>query len=642
MAGICLKRIRIMNKREISEIKKQFKKDNNAITRICGCYVDGEKNKKTELKEAFLSLSEEEMFKYFEIFRKSLSGTIGKNLMNMEFPLEQETEGGTQHFLMKLRESKLTDDALVESFYDKIIENYDYPENYYIILIHGVYDIPGKSSDGAEMFDASDEIYEHIMCCICPVKLSKAGLCYNAEANSIQDRIRDWIVELPDVAFLFPQFNDRSTDIHGVLYYSKNANELRDIFIDELLGCTAPLSAGGQRDSFNALVEDTLGDDCRYDTVLSIHEKLNDLIESQKDEPEPVVLTKSEVKRLFEECGVEDEKLQSFDEQYEITAGEKSSLVASNITNTKRFEIKTPDVVVHVDPERVDLVEILLMTNFMTIQILRQRRHLMENNRKLLFFDIDKTLLTPYPWTVPDSAKQALKEARYNGHLLFINSGRTYTMIPEIIKEMGFDGYVCGCGSQIYMNEELLFSSSIPNPLCRKTTELLRECRIPAFFERPDKILYDSNSCAVPETVQKLKAEVIVEDLALYPPETYNHFTFDKFLAFPSADSDMETFRKFADEHFLCFIHEDKAWELTQKNLSKATGIRFLADRLGVPVKDTYAFGDSTNDLLMLQFAGNSIAMGNSDPLILPHCTYQTTNIEDNGIANALKHFHLI
>ena len=189
-----------MNKKEISEIKKQFTPENCSITRICGCYVDGEKNKKTELKEAFLSLSEEEMFKYFEIFRKSLSGTIGKNLMNMEFPLDQETEGGTQHFLMKLRESKLTDDALIESFYDRIIETYDYPENYYIILIHGVYDIPGKSSDGAEMFDASDEIYDHIMCCICPVKLSKAGLCYNVETNSIQDRIRDWIVEMPDVA----------------------------------------------------------------------------------------------------------------------------------------------------------------------------------------------------------------------------------------------------------------------------------------------------------------------------------------------------------------------------------------------------------------------------------------------------------
>lgn len=127
--------------------------------------------------------------------------------------------------------------------------------------------------------------------------------------------------------------------------------------MEEVFGCTTPLSAGTQRDSFNALVEETLGDDCAYDTVLEIHEKLNDLIESQKDEPEPVVLTKSEVKRLFEECGVEDEKLQNFDEQYELAAGEKSALVASNITNTRKFEIKTPDVVIHVAPDRAELVE---------------------------------------------------------------------------------------------------------------------------------------------------------------------------------------------------------------------------------------------------------------------------------------------
>lgn len=346
-----------MNKKEISEIKKQFTPENCSITRICGCYVDAEKEKKTELKEAFLSLSEEEMFKYFEIFRKSLSGTIGKNLLNMAFPLETEAEGGTQHFLMKLRESRLTEPELVETFFDKVIENYDYPENYYIILIHAVYDVPGKSSDGAEMFDASDEIYEHIMCCLCPVKLSKAGLSYNAQTNRIEDRVRDWIVELPDVGFLFPLFNDRSTDIHGVLYYAKKPEELHSAFVDELLGCTAPLSAGGQRDSFNALVEDTLGDDCRYDTVISIHEKLNEIIEAQKDEPEPVALTKEEVKRLFEDCGIEEDKLQNFDEQYEVAAGEKSSLMANNITNTRRFEVKTPDVVVHIDPERAELME---------------------------------------------------------------------------------------------------------------------------------------------------------------------------------------------------------------------------------------------------------------------------------------------
>lgn len=346
-----------MNKKEISEIKKQFSPANCSITRICGCYVDGEKNKKTELKEAFLSLSEEEMFKYFEIFKKTLSGTVGKNLLNMDFPLSQEEPGGTQEFLLRLRSSKLQDNELIEAFYDKIIENYDYGENYYIILIHAVYDIPGKSSDGQEMFDASDEIYEHILCSICPVKLSKAGLCYNAETNSIQDRIRDWIVEMPDLGFLFPVFNDRSADIHSILYYTKNAEELRSTFIDEVFGCTTPLSAGGQRDSFNALVEETLGEDCAYDTVLNIHEKLTELVEAQKDEPEPVVLTKSEVKRLFEDCGVEEKKLETFDEQYEMAAGEKTALMASNITNTRRFEIKTPDVVIHVEPDRAELVE---------------------------------------------------------------------------------------------------------------------------------------------------------------------------------------------------------------------------------------------------------------------------------------------
>ena len=346
-----------MNKKEISEIKKQFTPANCAITRIYGCYVDGEKNKKTKLKEAFLSLSEEEAFKYFEIFRKTLSGTIGKNLINMEFPLEQEKEGGAQEFLLRLRESKLQDDALVDEFYDRVIDSYDYGENYYIILIHAVYDIPGKSSDGLEMFDASDEIYDHILCSICPVKLSKAGLCYNAETNHIEDRIRDWLVEMPDLGFLFPVFNDRSTDIHGILYFSKNAEQLRSTFVDQLFGCEVPLSAGGQRDTFNTLVEETLGEDCAYDTVMNIHEKLNEWVESQKDSPDPAILTKPEVKRLFEECGVEEEKLEDFDARYEATAGEDASLMAANITNTRRMEIKTPDVVIHVDPDRAELVE---------------------------------------------------------------------------------------------------------------------------------------------------------------------------------------------------------------------------------------------------------------------------------------------
>ena len=149
-----------MNKKEISEIKKQLTPENCALTRLCACYVDGEKNKKTEMKEAFLSQSEEECFKYFEIFRKSLSGTVGKNLINLEFPLDAELEGGAQEFLLRLRDSRLKDDELLEEFYDKVIESFEYGENYLILLVHGAYDIPGKASDNEEMFDASDEVYE--------------------------------------------------------------------------------------------------------------------------------------------------------------------------------------------------------------------------------------------------------------------------------------------------------------------------------------------------------------------------------------------------------------------------------------------------------------------------------------------------
>ena len=156
------------------------------------------------MKEAFLSQSEEECFKYFEIFRKSLSGTVGKNLINLEFPLDAEMEGGAQEFLMRLRDSRLKDDELLEEFYDRVIESFDYGENYLILLVHGAYDIPGKASDNEEMFDASDEVYEYLLCAVCPVNLSKAGLSYDAENNRFGSRVRDWLVELPHGRLPFP------------------------------------------------------------------------------------------------------------------------------------------------------------------------------------------------------------------------------------------------------------------------------------------------------------------------------------------------------------------------------------------------------------------------------------------------------
>lgn len=347
-----------MNKKEIAEIKRLFHPDRTPITRVCGCYVDGEKNKKTKLKEAFLSLPEEEMFKYFEIFKKTLSGTIGRNLLDMEFPLTQEAGGGSQEYLMKLKSSQLKDDELLDEFYDKVIETFLYPENYYIVLIHGAYDIPKKASDGIEMFDASDDVYEFLLCSICPVKLTKPGLCYNEDTNTIEQRTRDWFVEVPMTGFLFPAFTDRNTDIHSILYYSKNPEELNEDFARLLLGCELPLTATSQRETFNSLVSETLQGECTYETVKTIHTTLNELIDEHKDDPEPVALDKNDVKRLLSENGATEETLEHFDEDFEQAGGDsQTALYVSNVVNRRKFEIKTPSITIQVKPECADLIE---------------------------------------------------------------------------------------------------------------------------------------------------------------------------------------------------------------------------------------------------------------------------------------------
>ena len=348
-----------MIKQEINELKRLYTPSNCSITRICGCYVDGEKNKKTEFKEAFLSLPEEEIFKYFELLRKTLSGSLGKNLLNLDFPLASEQEGGAQTALLALRDSKLKDDALIEEFYDRVIGTYEYVGNYLILLIHDAYDVPGKTTDGLTMDDASDTVFEYIMCCICPVNLSKPGLSYDNINNEFHNRIRDWVVEMPETGFLFPSFNDRATDIHSTLFYSKNPEEAHSEFVENILGCTMPLSAGTQKEAFQALIEETLGDEVEYEVVKNIHENLTEMIEEHKEIPEPLTLDKHQVKSLFEKSGVKEEKLTDFDKLYDAAAGEDTSLFVNNVANVRTFEVKTPDVVVKVNPERADLVNTL-------------------------------------------------------------------------------------------------------------------------------------------------------------------------------------------------------------------------------------------------------------------------------------------
>lgn len=354
-----------MNKKEISEIKKLFANENSVISTICGCYVDGDKNKKSMMREAFLSLPQDEMHKYMAIFRKCMTGTLGRNILNMEFADAATEVTVSQQKLMDLRDSELKDDAVLETFYDEIIANYNTADNYLILLVYGVYDVPGRTSDGIEMEDASDEIYRHILCCICPVKLSKPGLSYNSEQNGFHERIRDWVVDMPAMGFLYPAFNERSADVNSILYYSSKAEELKFDFVETVLGCTLPMTAGGQKETFQTIIQDTLGDECEFEVVKEIHEQLTELIEEKKDDETPLELGRKEVVNLLAASGVDNRKIEELENNFEEAVGGSMTqpLLASNVASTRKFEIKTPDVVVQVKPDRTDLVETRMIDN---------------------------------------------------------------------------------------------------------------------------------------------------------------------------------------------------------------------------------------------------------------------------------------
>ena len=346
-----------MTRKELNEIKSQYTLEDCGILRLCGCYVDGDRNKITQFKENFLNLPEEEKHKYFDIFKKTLSGTPGKNLVDMKFNVDAYADEGARTFLMNLRDSGLKDDRLLNEFYDRIINNYSYVGNYLILLINQVYDIPAVTTDNIEMDDASDEVYSYILCSICHVNLSKPGLGYDEEDNNFHDKKQNHMVDVPDVGFLFPAFNKRSADEDMTLFYTKDVSEFEDGLIDCLLDCAVPLPAKQQKETFTSLVNEALGEEADLEIVKNIHENLEQIIEEKKQEsPAPVMLDKTEMKDLLEKSGVKEEKLENFEEHFEMAAGEHGKLVASNVSSGKKFEVKTPDVVIKINSDKTDIV----------------------------------------------------------------------------------------------------------------------------------------------------------------------------------------------------------------------------------------------------------------------------------------------
>lgn len=328
-----------MNKKEVLELKRRFKKEAATFTRVCGCYVDGNHNKVCKFGNTFLNLEEDEFYKYLEIANKALSGTIGNNLLELKFPIEEEEVGGRQHILMALRASKLEDENLLDTFYDLVIDTYDHAGNYLIVLFHDAYDVMSRTSDNNNL-DESEEVYEYLICAICPVDLSKPGLGFLEEEHRIGPRVRDWVVGAVDTAFLFPAFNDRSTDIHSTLFYTKNTKEPHSEFMANGLGCGIERTATEQKMAFHSIVRNVLGAEAEHtdDVLLDLQQNLSDMIdeyaETHDDDEDVFLLDKEVVTKLLADSEISEEKAAKIEKSVDEAFGEKPP-AAENVIDSK-------------------------------------------------------------------------------------------------------------------------------------------------------------------------------------------------------------------------------------------------------------------------------------------------------------------
>ena len=349
-----------MNQKEISELKRRFRPDKNAIGRIYGCYVSGSREVISYIDEPLDLMPLEEAEKYLGLLKKTFSGTLGKNLIDIVFSTQQVADSDEHRLLMALRDSGLKDGEVRQEFYQKVIGSLDMGEGSYLILLaHDAYDVPHRGGDDEMQAEASDEVFSYIVCCVCPVKDGKLELGYCAGENEFHNCAPSQIVSPPELGFLFPAFDDRAANIYNALTYARKPDELHQEFLDAVFHTEPPMSPGEQREAFQTALHEAMEGACGLEIVQAVHERLTAKIEEHREskDPEPLAVTAKDVAVILRDSGASEEQAAAFVGKCGERFGEDAVLSPANLIESKRFEVKAADVTISVPPDQSYLVE---------------------------------------------------------------------------------------------------------------------------------------------------------------------------------------------------------------------------------------------------------------------------------------------
>lgn len=354
-----------MNKKDIAEIRRRLNPESQNPIEICGCYVNGKGAVVSSFRRSLISLPQSEAEKYMQLFKRVLSGDMGKNLSLLSFPADEVMDGATHARLMALNSSAMNDTDALNRFFETVIENTHMEGNYLVLLLHDTYDVPFRSLSGAPDDDSaqSENVFSYLLCAVCPVKQSKSSLAYCVPDNDFVAREPDWVVNAPDMGFLFPAYEDGGPNIHATLYYTRDLAENHADFLTAALAAQESAPAAEQKESFKALLKSALEDECDMEVVEAVNEHIVSRLEEQKSDKqaEPARVSKREVTQILDHCGVSEERQEAFEKQFDEEFGLGADLPAAAIADDRQFEVRTPDVVVRVSPDRAGLIETRLI-----------------------------------------------------------------------------------------------------------------------------------------------------------------------------------------------------------------------------------------------------------------------------------------
>lgn len=346
-----------MTEKEIREIRRRFRQNKSNIVSIRGCIVDNEKNIKSYIYQSMINSISDDCDKLLSVMKKVLSGGLGTNLVDLEYKASEIIESEEHQLLMKLRDSSLKDDDLLNSFYSKIIESVHFDGSYAILFASDNYDVFSYTESGDREEDSSS-VFSYIVCAVCPIKQSKSGLYFSDFDNSFRSVEERMILGNPELGFMFPSFDDRSSNIYKAQLYTKNVADIHPQFIKNIFNVEIPMASTEQKDNFENCLTETLAEECNFNVVRAVHDQVTEMVQEHKTtkQEEPLRLSKSTFRNVLETCGIDEEKVEKFENTFEERFGKNAEIPPQSIVDIKKFEVATPYVSIKVDPERSDLI----------------------------------------------------------------------------------------------------------------------------------------------------------------------------------------------------------------------------------------------------------------------------------------------